>query len=132
MGDDPLLPQPLIHADAVSGQGGSAATGGSVTNIHTGLSKGGQLSVVIIACLALGIAIGCAVFIPQAVASERERARDQITATEKRAMDAVAAAEKRAMDAVYLAQQQAALAREDVRVMAAELNRRGISIPTSH
>jgi len=42
------------------------------------------------------------------------------------------AIEKRSMDAVYIAQQNAALAREDVRVLTAELNKRGIAISTSH
>lgn len=120
MGDDPFLPQPIVSEAHSSGQG-AAATGGTVYHISSGLSKNGQLAVTIISCLALGLSIGAVVMMAWGQAMERERAREQ-----------VAAVEKRVMDAVYAAQQTGALAREDVRVLTAELNRRGIAISTAH
>lgn len=121
MGDDPLLPEPLIRTEQTPAAGASAATGGSNITVNHGLSKGNQLVVVIIACLALGLSIGAIVVLAWGQSVERDRSRDQL-----------AAVEKRTMDAVYVAQQNAALAREDVRVLAAELNKRGIAISTSH
>jgi hypothetical protein len=120
MGDDPLLPAPLVSEAHSSGQG-AAATGGTVYHISSGLSKNGQLVVTILASLALGLSVGAVAMMAWGQSMERERARDQ-----------VAAVEKRAMDAVYMAQQTAALAREDVRVLVAELAKQNIVVSTAH
>ncbi len=120
MGDDPLLPAGLVSEARSTGHS-SAATGGTVYHISSGLSKNGQLVVTILASLALGLSIGGVAMMERGQALERDRNKE-----------ATAAVEKRAMDAVYIAQQNAALAREDVRVLTAELNKRGIAISTSH
>lgn len=59
MGDDPYLPS--VTGEAVSHGNGSAATGGMVNNIYSGLSRGGSLFVVVASCLAIGLAVGAVV-----------------------------------------------------------------------
>lgn len=71
MGDDPL-PAALVHTDVVSGQGGSAATGGSVVNIHPPISKNGTLALVLVTGLALGIAGGALLMANSDKAETRE------------------------------------------------------------
>lgn len=70
MGDDPYLPD--LTSQAVSRGNGSSATGGIVNNIHAGLSKNGQLFVVVASCLALGLSVGAVVI---AALGGREAAR---------------------------------------------------------
>jgi hypothetical protein len=102
--------------------GGSNATGGAnYTYNVTNFGKAGMTILVVCVGLSLGLAVGAVVIMVTGRDAQRELAAVQ-----------VAAVERRAMDAVYVAQQDAALAREDVRVLTAELNKRGIEISTSH
>lgn len=96
MGDDPLIPQPLVHSDAVSGQGGSAATGGTNYTFHNGLSKDSQTLVVILSSFALCASICVLVVYLVGRASDRDRMNDKIADSEKRAIDRATIAEREA------------------------------------
>lgn len=115
MGDDPFIPTGVAGSHAhSSGQGGSAA-GGTVYQFSTGLSKSGQLAVVIISSLALGLSLGCVGLLVQG----------RIDLAEK-----VEAAERRAMDAVYIAQREARIAQDKADRLEVGLGKRGININT--
>jgi hypothetical protein len=117
MGDDPIIPG--INVEAVSGTGGSAATGGSSYSWHYGLSKDGTLWVVLMSCLSLGMSF-CAVVLlltnravqKDLIDAAERRMSDNVASAERRMGDKVNAAETRAMDYAYLAKQEARIALE--------------------
>lgn len=78
MGDDPIIPD--LSNEAVSHGAGGSATGGNAFHIRHdhGLSKGGQLFVVVASCLALGLAVGAVVINATSGAAQRELHESQI------------------------------------------------------
>jgi hypothetical protein len=72
MGDDPALPPGMTNTTHASGSG--AAAGGGVINVHHdhGLSKGQSMFVVVVACMAIGLAVGSTVV---TIINGREAAR---------------------------------------------------------
>lgn len=57
MGDDPALPQAMIHTQVSPAAGGSGATGGSNVTIYN-FGHAGMVILVVAVGLALGIAVG--------------------------------------------------------------------------
>jgi hypothetical protein len=113
MGDDPFIPE--LKSDAVSRGNGSAATGGSNYAFHYGLSKGQQLFVVVMSCLAFGLSVGAVVM----MAWGQQMLSEKITSETRRAMDMAS-----------LAEREARIAQDKYTYVQSELAKRGIHIST--
>lgn len=124
MGDDPRIPE-LIN-EALSRGNSSSATGGTITNIYSGLGRGASLFVVVAACCAFSLAVGASL----TTAIAQRSVRDQMESMKNSLDDKLEAAERRWMDRVTLAEREARIAQDKYTYVQGELAKKGIHIST--
>lgn len=97
MGDDPLIPSGLMHTEASSGAGGSAATGGhNITNNITNFGRTGMVILVVCVGLSIGLSIGALVAMVIGQSAYEKKLTLQVSSVERRVMDRASLAEREA------------------------------------